>query len=288
MPTLSLVDSHVHFWNPARLRYGWLEQAGKLNRPYLPVDLDEALKTTPARLEKIVFVEAGRDPAQNVDEARWIGELAAKDPRIQGIVAHAAVERGGAVRDELAALARYPLVKGVRRLLQDETDVAYCLRPAFVEGVQALHDFGFTFDLCIFHPQLAAVLELVRRCPKVDFVLDHLGKPGVRAGLHEPWKKELRELAALPNVVCKLSGLTTEADHATWTAEQLRPYLEHVLECFGYDRVLFGSDWPVSTLATTYARWVETLIALCDRARATDAQRRQLFQGTAERLYRLS
>lgn len=283
MPPISVLDSHVHFWNPQRLSYPWLKSVPTLNRSWGPAEFSEA--TRGLGVEGLVFVECGREPGQNVEEAAWIADLAASDPRIRGIVAHAAVERGLGVEPELSALSRHRLVKGVRRLLQDEADPRFCLQPAFIDGVRAAGERGFTFDVCIYHVQLAAVIELVRRCPGVTFVLDHLGKPAVREGRLDPWRQELRELAALPNVWCKMSGLTTEADHARWTAQDLRPYLEQVLECFGFERTLFGGDWPVSTLATSYSRWLGVVRETVAGASLEDRQR--LFRGNAERCYRL-
>jgi L-fuconolactonase len=140
-------------------------------------------------------------------------------------------------------------------------------------------------DICIFHPQLGATLEMVRRCPEVSFVLDHIGKPGIKNGLIEPWKTEIDELAKLPNVACKLSGVTTEADHAAWTPAQLRPYIDWVCERFGIERILYGGDWPVSQLAGDYLQWLTTL----EQATAdfSEGERRNLFRDNAVRIYRL-
>jgi L-fuconolactonase len=283
MPAFPLVDAHVHLWDPARLRYPWLAGVPPLNRRHAPAEFRAACGAV--EVGKLVFVECGCDRAQSFAEAEWVSGLAATEPRLRGIVAHVSLEKGDAAETDLARLAVLPLVKGVRRLLQEEKDDAYCLRPDFVRGVQLLPRFGFSFDVCIQHRQLAAVIALARQCPEVRFVLDHLGKPGIRAGLLDPWRAELRMLAALPNVWCKLSGLATEADHAKWTPAHLRPYLEHALACFGPDRLMFGGDWPVSTLATDYPRWVATV----DEALAglTAAERRRIFAGTAEAFYRL-
>ena len=152
-----------------------------------------------------------------------------------------------------------PLVKGVRRSLQGERDPGFCLRPEFVAGVMLLADWDFTFDLCLRHDQLAAATELARGVPQVTFVLDHFGKPDVRGKNPKPWAMDLNTLVALPNVVCKISGLTTEADWNNWKPVDLKIYFEQALELFGFDRVLFGSDWPAATLATSYERWIETV-----------------------------
>jgi L-fuconolactonase len=283
MPNFPLVDTHVHLWDPGRLGYAWLAEVPALNRPYLIDDYRRACGA--AQVGKMVFVQCECDPTQSYDEAAWVADLARVDPRLAGIVAQAPLEKGGAVEADLARLATLPRVKGVRRLLQSEADDAFCLRPDFVRGVQLLPQFGFTFDLCLFHRQLANVITLVRRCPEVRFVLDHIGKPEIKAGRLDPWRAEVRELAALPNVWCKLSGLVTEADWENWTPADLRPYIDHVLDCFGMNRVMFGGDWPVSTQATDYPRWVATV----DEALGgcSPQELRRFYVGNAEAFYRV-
>ena len=281
MNITGLVDTHVHLWNPRVLRYPWLEDLPALNRAWLPGDF--AAATGPVEVAKLVFVECGREPGQALAEVDWIESLVPDEPRLRGMVAHAALEQGAAARGELARLAERPLVKGVRRLLQGETDADFCLRPDFIAGVRLLAEFGFTFDLCIRHEQLGAVTELVRRVPEVRFVLDHLGKPPIRAGQVEPWATELRALARLPNVSCKLSGLLTEADWQHWRPEQLRPYLDVAVAAFGFDRVMFGGDWPVLTLAGDYSRWLAAL-EVCLPGVA-DADWEKLFRINAENFY---
>ena len=281
MPDFPIIDTHVHFYDPSRLRYGWLH--GKLDAPYLLAELDAARGAV--EIGGIVWVEAGADPGQHLEEARFVADLAAGDARVQGMVAAAPLDNGAAIQADLEQLAALPLVKGVRWLLQNEPDPAFCLRPGFVEGIRLLPRHGLSFDLCIFHHQVANVIELVRRCPDVRFMLDHIGKPGIRAGLHEPWRAEIAQLAALPNVWCKLSGVVTEADHASWTREQLKPYIRHVVDCFGFDRIAFGSDWPVSELTHRYAEWVDIVEwALAD---CSEPERRKLFRDNGIAFYRL-
>lgn len=283
MPNFAIVDSHVHFWDPARVPLPWLAGVPALARPILPADL--AAAQGPVAVDRLVFVEADVAPGRHLDEARWVASLTAVEPRLGAIVAHAPLEQGAAVEPDLAALAAMPLVRGVRRLLQGEPDDAFCLRPGFVEGVRLLARHGLHGEICIYHRQLAAAVELARRCPDTRLVLDHIGKPGIRDGLWQPWAAGIRALAELPNTVCKLSGLVTEADHAAWTPEQLRPYIEHVVACFGFDRLLFGSDWPVLSLASTYPRWVATLDAAL--AGASEAELRRLYRDNALAYYRL-
>jgi L-fuconolactonase len=234
----------------------------------------------------MVYVETDVAPAYALLEAQWAVALGEADIRLAGVVAAAPLHDGLRVRTYLEALATLgPLVKGVRRNLQDERDPASCLRPDFVAGVGLLDAYGFSCDLCIRHDQLPAVTELVRACPAVTFVLDHLAKPMIREGRLDPWRDHLTALAALPNVACKLSGLLTEADWQRWQMEEVAPYVTHALTVFGPHRVLFGSDWPVVTLASSYRRWVETLAALTSYLSAND--QRLLWGDNARRWYRL-
>jgi L-fuconolactonase len=278
-----IVDSHVHLWDPARIRYPWLDGLPALNRAFLPADFLTA--TAALSVEKMIFVESGCDPVKSLAEVKWAAELAKTEPRLKGIVAHAPLEKDQGIREELEVLAAMPMVKGIRRLLQGETDADFCQRPRFLGGVKLLAEFGFTFDLCIRPEQLPGVTELVRRVPQVTFILDHLGKPDVRGGHTGPWSKDLQALAVLPNVVCKISGLATEADHVRWQPGDLKFYLERALELFGFDRVLFGGDWPVATLATNYERWVETVQNAFSSARESGLIK--LFKTNAERIYRV-
>ena len=252
-----IVDAHLHVWDPKLLSYPWLSDVPLLNKPYLLEDYDEACG--PVRVERMIFAQAECDFAQYKQEADWVASLAEHDPRLQGIVAWAPLEKGESVRDELEALAENRLIKGIRRIIQFEADPEFCLQPGFVRGVQALTDFDFSFDICIKHHQLENTIRLVRQCPDVRFILDHIGKPDIKNQLFTPWKTELETLAAMPNVWCKMSGLVSEADQASWTREDLKPYVDHAIGCFGVERMVYGGDWPVASLATEYPRWVRTL-----------------------------
>jgi L-fuconolactonase len=233
-----------------------------------------------------VFVEcAGASDGPSLrEEVNWVLDVAGSDTRLAGIVAFAPLEHGDAVLPELEWLAGRPLVKGVRRLIQHEPNPAFCLGAGYVEGVRLLAEFDLTCDLCIFHDQLPSVVRLVEQCPKVRFVLDHLGKPAIREGLFDSWNGNIRELAGLPNVYCKLSGVVTEADHDLWTESEIRPYLETAIDAFGSERVMFGSDWPVVNLAANWKDWIDTVRRL---ATDTKVPPDKLFALNAERAYRL-
>ena len=283
MPNFPIVDTHLHLWDLGRLRYPWLDGVPLLNRNHLIDDYRRACG--PVSVAKMVFLQCECDFAQFQAEADWVTEVARVDPRIRGIVPWAPLEKGEGAGEALARLAANPLVKGVRRIIQFEPDEEFCLRPDFVRGVQALHAHGLSFDLCINHRQLANTIKLVRQCPNVRFILDHIAKPDIKAGLLDPWRAELRELSRIENVWCKLSGLVTEADHAKWKPADLKPYIDHVVECFGFDRVMFGGDWPVSTQACDYPRWVATLDEALRGSSSDELYR--LYVRNAESFYRI-
>jgi L-fuconolactonase len=283
MINFPVVDTHLHLWDPSHLHYPWLDSNALLNKPYL---LDHYRNACgPVQVEQMVFLQCECDFAQFMDEANWVTSLVHDDPRITGIVPWAPLEKGDAVRSDLEQLAANPLIKGIRRIIQFEPDQEFCLRPDFVKGVQALPDYNLHFEICISHGQLANMIKLVEQCPNSQFILDHIGKPDIKNHVYEPWRQELKLLAGFPNVWCKMSGLVTEADHQHWTKEELKPYIDHVLECFGFGRVMYGGDWPVAYQATEYPRWVETLawaISGC-----SDTELHQLFHDNAMTFYRL-
>lgn len=284
MPAFPIIDTHLHLWDPGYLRYSWLDGNALLNKPYLLADYRKACGAV--QVEKMVFLQCEVDFALFREEAAWVTSLAKQDPRIAGIVPWAPLEKGDAARADLEALlAANPLIKGIRRIIQFEPEIDFCLRPDFVKGVQALADYGLSFDICISHIQMANTIKLVAQCPNVHFILDHIGKPDIRQQIFEPWKREIRTLAQFPNVCCKVSGLVTEADHKAWTKEDLKPYIDHVIDSFGFDRVIFGGDWPVAYQATEYPRWVETLewaVAGC-----SERELYKLFHDNAQAFYRL-
>ena len=281
LPDFPIIDAHLHLYDPARLSYPWMRDVPKLNTRHMPEDYRAA--TGRVEVEAAVFVEVDAAPDQKLAEARFVSDLAESEPFVAGIVAAIALDAGS---DELAQARPLPKLRGIRNLIERHTEEpGWCLREDFVAGVQSLAAMDLSFDLCLKHPQLADATELVRRCPDVRFVLDHIGKPGIRDGLTEPWTQEMTALAALPNVWCKISGVVTEADHADWTEAEIAPYVAHALDAFGYERCMFGGDWPVSELATRYERWVALVDTMTQSA--TPVERRKLFRDTAIGFYRL-
>lgn len=283
MPSFPILDTHVHLYDPSWLRYGWMAGKPVLNRPHGVAELDAA--RGPVEIEAFVFVEVHADAGLHLAEAAWVQAIADGEPRLLGMVAAAPVEKGAGVDADLERLLRNRHLRGVRRLIEIEHDAGICLEPDFIEGVRRVGKAGLTFDICIKHWQMPFAVELARRCPEVAFVLDHLGKPGVRHGFREPWAGQLRELAGQPNVTCKLSGLVTEADHESWSRDQLRFYIRHALDCFGPARLMFGSDWSVSSLTHTYPDWVAILEE--NLADLSAGELRLVFRDNGRRVYRL-
>ena len=284
MRELPIVDAHVHLWDPTLFRMPWLDGSKRLNRPYDLADYREQTAGLP--VEAIVYLQVEVTPAYALLEARWAAERAASDDLLRAIVAWAPLEDGEACRTYLEALVNIsPLIKGVRRVTQGEGDPEFTSRPGFVTAVRMLPTFGLSCDLCLSHPQLRSAIALVRQCPDTQFVLDHIAKPDIKGQLLEPWRARMAELASLPNVCCKISGMVTEADHANWTPDDLAPYLAHVLAVFGEDRVLYGGDWPVVLNASPYRRWAETLDSLI--AHLPETAKRKLWAENARRFYRL-
>lgn len=272
-----ILDSHLHLWDPSQRHHEWLTEQPSLDRRFGPEDVDAGTH----RLAGAIFVQADCREEEALDEVRWVQDVG--PPLVRGIVAYAPVHRGHEVEPQLAALAREPLVVGVRRLLQDAPSDAIADR-RLAEGIRLLAELGLTFDLCVTCDQLQPVAALVGACPEVVFVLDHLGKPPVAASQLDPWREDIGRLAAFPNVSCKLSGLATEAEAGRgWTNRQVRPYLEHALEVFGPERCMIGSDWPVLTLAGTIEEWFDAVHEVVDQLPTAEVQ--AVCQGTAATIY---
>lgn len=284
MPDVPIVDAHVHLWDPTHCRLSWLDKNELLNKVYGPAEYAEHSKGLD--VQGFVYVETGVNPHFTLVEMRWAAARAAEEPKLKAIVAAAPLEAGMQLKSYLKELQSIsPLIMGIRRITQGEKDASIVLEADYVKATALLADFNLSCDLCLRHDQLEPHIELVKRCPKTQFVLDHIAKPNIKEHKLDPWRENIKKLAALPNVVCKLSGAVTEADMKTWRAEDLAPYLLHVIESFGPDRVCFGSDWPVALLASTYKRWVETLDELT-KTLPLDA-RKKLWAENTKRVYRI-
>ena len=276
-----IVDTHQHLWELDRFPYSWCASNTVLNRSFTLSDYRE--QTAGLGVDQTVFVEADIDEPFILDEARWVESLASDSRNaIAAIVASVRPEHE-AFADQIRALSSQPHVAGVRRLLHEQPD-ELSTRPEFRENVRRLASHNLSFDICVLSRQLPLAIELVREIPEVQFVLDHCGNPPIASGDTVEWQRSIREISSLPNIVCKISGLVTQADRQQWNTDDLRPIIEHAISCFGWNRVMFGSDWPVCLQASSLARWVETLLTVIDGE--PDANRKMLLSENARRIYK--
>ncbi|QFZ20937.1 amidohydrolase family protein [Saccharothrix syringae] len=291
---MTRIDAHHHLWRlrpgapggpgPGRRAHEWLAGPGSaaIRRDFTLDDLSPVASA--AGIDRTVLVQVLPEVAET---AEFLSLADGSDGLVAGVVGWVDLTDDG-VGDALAALRAGPggdLLVGVRHLVQGEADPRWLARPDVRRGLRAVAGAGLVYDLLVLVHQLPAAIEVVRALPGATFVLDHLAKPPIAAGGREPWESRIRELAAEPNVACKLSGMVTEADHAGWTAADLRPYADVVLDAFGPSRVMFGSDWPVCLLAGSYREVVAAAEELT--AGLTAAERDEVFGGTAARVYRL-
>lgn len=277
---MHLVDTHQHLWDLDRLPCTWSAGIPALHRSFRLPDYLAASAGTP--ITKTVFMECDVDDPHQLAEARHIQTLADAHPLIAGIVASGRPEHADfpAHLEQLAAL---PKLRGLRRVLHVVPD-AVSQQPLFRENLRRLPALGLTFDLCVLARQLPLARDLADACPEVTFILDHCGVPDVKGRAFDPWRDEIRALAARPNVHCKISGLVAYAA-ADWSVADLRPWFDHVVACFGWDRVVWGGDWPVCTLGAPLSRWVAATAELVSTASADE--RARLYHRNAERLYRV-
>ena len=273
------VDAHQHFWQYDPVEYGWIDESmSAIARTFLPPDAKREMDA--AGVDACVAVQA----RQTVEETRWLLALADAHPFIVGVVGWVDLQ-SPSVDEDLAALAAHPKLVGIRHIVQNEPD-GFLSRPAFRRGIARLEPYDLAYDILIHAHHLPDAIRLVGDFPSERFVLDHLAKPEIKKGAIEEWRRDITCLAAFPNVYAKLSGLVTEADWQRWTPDELRPYIDVAFECFGADRVMIGSDWPVCTLAGRYAD-VMGVMADCV-SRGSALERSLVLGGTALRFWKIA
>jgi L-fuconolactonase len=276
-----IIDSHVHLYDPAMLEYGWMVDRPDINRRHAREEIEAAVSGSDVC--GVVFAEVDVAPDRGLAEVAWVSSIADGLVPVLGIVAFAPID-DGSLEEYLDALSEYPLVCGVRKLIE-RGPVSLTSTAAYHRGLRKVAARGLPFDLCPVRDQLRGVIDLVTELADAPFILDHLGKPAIADGEWEPWASQLRELGLRDNLVAaKLSGLMTEAGD-DWTPERIEPYLRHAIEVFGPDRLMIGSDWPIFTDRAVYADW----LSLLDRVIADLSQDEQtaIRSGTAERVYGL-
>jgi L-fuconolactonase len=270
-----MIDSHQHFWQLGRFDYPWMSSdLGVLYRDYLPNDLAPILNQN--GIDQTVLVQA----SNSVQETRWLLELADANPFIAGVVGWVDLMNAG------IELFAHPKLKGVRHLVESEPADDWLTQPAVLAGLNKLSTRGYTYDLLVHTRHLRYVPQVAESCPELQFVVDHLAKPPIARNEVKEWAEAMKPIAAFPNIHCKLSGLVTEANWTSWQTEDLRPYVEEALRLFGADRMMFGSDYPVCLLASSYDRVLGSFQELLKDL--SDEDRDKIFSTNAQRFYRLT
>lgn len=248
-----IIDSHQHFWNYEPVKHEWIDdEMAVIRRDFTPSDLQKVYSEN--NIDGCVVVQAD----QTLEETDFLIESAAKNSFVKGVVGWVDF-RGDDIDAVLKHYNQFDVVKGFRHVVQGESDPNFLLRPNFLAGISKLEEYGFTYDILVFPHQLLSVLEFVKKFPNINFVIDHIAKPSIKDGFYDGWALLMKEIGKQENVYCKLSGMCTEADYKTWTPAQLKPYMQLVLDAFGTDKVMYGSDWPVCLVAGNYQEVKETV-----------------------------
>jgi len=273
------IDSHQHFWNYSSSAYSWIdEEMGRIRKDFLPADLEPVLKQH--QMDGCVAVQA----RQNDEETHFLLDLAQQNPFIKGVVGWVDLLADD-LEEKLEDYSSQPLLKGFRHSLQDEADPAFILQPRFQKGLRLLHKYNFTYDLLIKPPQFQATIKAIGSYNEMPMVLDHMAKPLIKSGEMEQWRDDIFALAKHERVMCKLSGMVTEADWQSWKYEDLEPYLDIVLEAFGPERLMFGSDWPVCLVAAEYGEVIGAVERYISKLSASEQS--QIMGSNAIKFYNL-
>jgi len=271
------IDAHQHFWQYNAVEYGWIDDSMQsLRRDFLPSHLEPELERN--GFHGCIAVQA----RQSLDESQWLLKLADRYPFIHGVVGWVDL-RSPEVPYQLELLSGSPKFVGVRHIVQSEPDNRFLLQPDFLRGIALLVEFDLAYDILIYTRHLGVTAEFVAKFDRQRFVLDHLGKPDIRAGNLLEWSQGIRAVARFPNVFCKLSGLVTEAKWDSWQHDDFTSYLDVAFECFGPNRLMIGSDWPVCTVAGDYASVVNIVKGYLNRL--SQEERNAVLGETAQKFY---
>lgn len=273
------IDAHHHLWRYSPGQYPWIGPGMEaIRRNFLPEDLRNEMSA--AGIQSSVVVQA----RQTLEETESLLQMAEGCDFIDGVVGWLPL-REPSLGAELERFAGHPKLKGLRHVVHDEPDDDYILGPEFNAGIDLLRRFNLVYDILIFEKHLPRTIQFVDRHPNQLFVLDHIAKPRIRDRQLSPWRENLTELSKRGNVYCKLSGVVTEAVWADWKTEDVEPYMDFALEAFGPERLMFGSDWPVLLLASSYSQWVETVRSRINKLSITEQE--QIMGLTAAKAYGL-
>lgn len=276
---IEIVDSHAHFWDLKKLDYPWLDRIPIIKQNFLTKDYQDQTNEIP--ISELVFVQSDCSANQSLDEVDFVTDLTSIDPRIKAIVAHNPIDNVSKGIAGLNELSKNPLVKGIRCMFDDSSRF---LCTDSIQVLKMLPDYDYSFDVCIKFDGVPTVIKMIEQCPDTRFIIDHLAKPRIEDGQFEEFKVGLRQLAAFPNVSAKISGLITEAG-TRWTADDLEPYVAFSIEQFGFERLMFGSNWPVVLINGTFKDWYKTIKKFMHPYSVEEKD--QFFSGTARSVYRL-
>ena len=274
-----VIDSHQHFWKYEPVKHSWIDDnMSVIRKNFLPSDLAKVYQEN--GINGCVAVQAD----QTLEETDFLIDLASKNDYIKGIVGWVDL-RSKNIEEALEKYSKHNIVKGFRHVVQGESDHNFLLRPNFLRGISLLERYNFTYDILVFPHQLGAVLEFVKQFPKQKFVIDHIAKPYIKDGFFEGWASQMKLISKQENVYCKMSGMITEADYNTWTLEQLNPYMDLILNVFGSNRIMFGSDWPVCLVAGNYKQVKEIVTNFI--VKLSDSEQRGIMGNNAINFYNI-
>ncbi|MDO5968923.1 amidohydrolase family protein [Flavivirga aquimarina] len=274
-----IIDAHQHFWNYDPVRDSWIDDSMQvIRKDFLPKGLRPVLEAN--NVDGCIAVQAD----QSEEETEFLLECAKNNPFIKGVVGWLDL-RAENIEERLTHYSKHKLFKGVRHIVQAETDDAFMLKPDFLNGINKLEQFGLTYDILIHEGQLSQAVALVEKCPNQQFVLDHIAKPKISNGVDSIWEKHMRALGAYKNVSCKISGMVTETQDFKWQEKDFTPFLDVIVDAFGVDRLLYGSDWPVCLLAGTYGEVIQIVQRYFEKFSKQDVLK--VMGENAARIYKL-
>ncbi|WP_346857567.1 amidohydrolase family protein [uncultured Draconibacterium sp.] len=276
---MKIIDTHHHYWNYNPVDFDWIDdEMANIRKSFLPNDLKQTLAET--NVNGVISVQA----RQCLEETDWLLSMAAEHDFMKGIIGWVPLA-SPEIQPVLEKYQNNSWLKGVRHVVQGEPDPEFILGKQFNAGISKLKDFDLLYEILIFEHQLANTIKFVDQHPNQQFVLDHIAKPRIKDNLLQPWANLLKELAKRENVSCKISGMVTEASYKNWTEAQLKPYFDVVLEAFGAERILFGSDWPVCLVATEYKNWLAVVAGVIDKL--SENEKELFYFKNAEKLYQI-
>lgn len=273
------IDAHQHFWLYSEDTHSWIsEEMSVLRRTFLPNDISYTLKKN--KIDGAVLVQA----SQSIQENIFLKEMSEAYAMVKGIVGWVDFSADD-IEEQLAKYAEDPIIKGFRHIIEDEEDPVFLLKDSFLKGMELLKKHSFSYDLLIRPRHFNATLSCVRQNPDLAFVLDHMAKPNIKDKEYDNWAQFISDLSSFENVYCKVSGLVTEAEWRGWKEEDFRRYIDFAIQCFGKDRIMFGSDWPVALLSAQYEEW----LSICENLTQdfSEEEKDNFWGGNATRFYKL-